>query len=79
MAWPGSSQHASLLQVDYCTALLSSMADTLARRNSYWSRCGCPHTSWVGLGQGGREQPTASPLTWASASHLSWEGPGLRL
>lgn len=27
------------LQVNYCTLLLSSMADTLAPDRAYWSKC----------------------------------------
>ncbi|XP_071472056.1 transient receptor potential cation channel subfamily M member 5 isoform X5 [Marmota flaviventris] len=43
-------------QVNYCTLLLSSMADVLAPGSNYWSKCtaGCE----VGLG-------SSSPATWA--------------
>uniref|UniRef100_A0A4X1U7J4 Transient receptor potential cation channel subfamily M member 5 n=1 Tax=Sus scrofa TaxID=9823 RepID=A0A4X1U7J4_PIG len=74
-------------QVNYCTVLLSSVADTLAQGSAYWSECVCPHKSWGPVGSVGTGNPLPArwpggrgpgavlrPLLQASASHLPWEG-----
>ena len=61
-ARPRSPQPA-LLQVGYCAALLSSVAESLARGSTSWSECDGPHApgAW---GAGGHGQPSASLQTW---------------
>lgn len=57
------SPQPSLLQVGYCAALLSSMAESLARGSTYWSECDGPHAlgTWGVRGHG---QPSASLQAW---------------
>lgn len=80
-AGPGAAQDASLLQVDYCTALLSSMAQGGSYRSKWGvgkAEGGEGHRLICGRVEGCRCAPSLPSLGLCFS--LSWEGtgPGLR-
>lgn len=78
---PKSSTSLGFFQANYCTLLLSSMADTVAPGSTYLSKCCLGHGNEVGMGfslwpliGAGREQSCRRSI-WPCLPHLCWRFP----